>query len=218
MVLTRDGASVERTVADLRGRILRGELAPGEQLRQEHLADQVGVSRIPLREALRALAVQGLLEHRPHQGYFVVKRTAAELEDLHWMQTVVERELMQTLAWPDQEVLDRLCDLNREMRRLAQREGWLPLVALNRHFHLTIFGLSPRRLVLQEVERLWLLAEPYQAMSLADPDVRQQTVNQHDAILQALAAQNREMAVRALDQHRASTHHGVARLLLPGPL
>src|SRR5689334_13511714 len=67
MVLTRDGASVDRTVADLRGRILRGELTPGEQLRQEQLADAVGVSRIPLREALRALAVQGLLEHRPHQ-------------------------------------------------------------------------------------------------------------------------------------------------------
>src|SRR5579872_25591 len=69
MVLTRDGASVDRAVADLRGRILRGELTPGEQLRQEQLADAVGVSRIPLREALRALAVQGLLEHRPHQGY-----------------------------------------------------------------------------------------------------------------------------------------------------
>jgi DNA-binding GntR family transcriptional regulator len=215
MVLTRDGASVDRTVADLRGRILRGELNPGEQLRQEHLADAVGVSRIPLREALRALAVQGLLEHRPHQGYFVVKRTHAELEDLDWMQSILERELMQTIEWPGHELLTQLRDMNVQMRRLADTEHWLPLLPLNRHFHLSTFALSPRKLVLQEVERLWLLAEPYQAMSLADPDVRRRTVHQHDAILDALADHDRAAAVRALDNHRASTHQGVARLLLP---
>ena len=216
MVLTRDGASVDRTVADLRGRILRGELTPGEQLRQEHLADAVGVSRIPLREALRALAVQGLLDHRPHQGYFVVKRTHAELEDLDWMQRVLERELMQTIAWPDRELLTRLREMNDEMRRLAHADEWLPLLPLNRHFHLSMFALSPRKLVLQEVERLWLLAEPYQAMSLADAEVRRRTVDQHDAILDAVADHDRPAAVHALDDHRASTHQGVARLLLPG--
>jgi DNA-binding GntR family transcriptional regulator len=215
VVLTRDGAAVDRTLADLRGQILRGELLPGEQLRQEQLAAQVGVSRIPLREALRALAVQGLLEHRPHQGYFVAKRTASELAQLHLMQGLLERELTRTIAWPAPELLDRLRAMNREMRRLADAPDWLPLLALNRTFHLTIFGLSPLRLVLQEVERLWLLAEPYQAMSLADPEVRRRTVDQHDAMIAALAEQDRAASLAALETHRASTHQGVARLLLP---
>src|SRR5579859_142410 len=104
--------------------------------------------------------------------------------------------------------------MNVEMRELAETEHWLPLLPLNRHFHLSIFALSPRKLVLQEVERLWLLAEPYQALSLADPEVRRRTVDQHEAILDALADHDRGAASRALDDHRASTHQSVARLLL----
>jgi DNA-binding GntR family transcriptional regulator len=215
MALTRDGAAVDRTLADLRARILRGELAPGEQLRQEHLAGQLGVSRIPLREALRALAVQGLLVHRPHQGYFVAKRTPSELGQLHLMQGLLERELTQTIQWPAPDLLDRLQAMNAEMRLLVDAADWLRIVALNRAFHLTIFGLSPMRLVLQEVERLWLLAEPYQAMSLADREVRRRTVDQHDAIIAALAEQDMAGSLAALETHRASTHQGVARLLLP---
>jgi DNA-binding GntR family transcriptional regulator len=215
MALTRDGAAVDRTLADLRARILRGELAPGEQLRQEHLAGQVGVSRIPLREALRALAVQGLLVHRPHQGYFVAKRTPSELGQLHLMQGLLERELTQTIQWPAPDLLDGLQAMNAEMRLLVDAADWLRIVALNRAFHLTIFGLSPMRLVLQEVERLWLLAEPYQAMSLADPEVRRRTVDQHDAMIAALAEQDMAASLAALETHRASTHQGVARLLLP---
>jgi DNA-binding GntR family transcriptional regulator len=113
---------------------------PGEQLRQEL---QVGVSRIPLREALRALAVQGLLEHHPHQGYFVAKRTASELAELHLMQGLLERELSRTIAWPAPNLLEQLRAMNLDIRRLAESRDWLSLVALNRSFHLTIFRTFP---------------------------------------------------------------------------
>src|SRR5437660_1315975 len=62
----------------LKTMIVNGELSPGEQIRQEEMAEQLSVSRVPLREALNVLADQGLLFHRLHQGYFVTKRAPGE--------------------------------------------------------------------------------------------------------------------------------------------
>src|SRR6266567_7969482 len=66
-----DARSTHRVLRELRSRILRGDLLPGEQLKQEQLAAELDVSRVPVREALMVLANQGLLTHRPNQGFVI---------------------------------------------------------------------------------------------------------------------------------------------------
>jgi DNA-binding GntR family transcriptional regulator len=90
----------EPVVDALRAAIIAGDFAPGEQLRQATVAERFGVSRIPVREALRALAAEGLLCHAPNRGYFVKKLDVAEMEQLYWMRGLLEQRVLQTATRP----------------------------------------------------------------------------------------------------------------------
>src|SRR6187551_998389 len=82
------------TVEALRERILRGDYPEGEPLRQDTLADELGVSRIPVREALRQLEAEGLVTVTPHRGAIVTTLSAAELEEVFALRAEVESALL----------------------------------------------------------------------------------------------------------------------------
>ena len=199
-----------QTLQRLRGLIIGGELNPGEQIRQQEMAEQFGVSRMPLREALNALVEQGLLVHRANQGYFVAKRAPAELAQIIRMLQLLEAELMLTLQWPSKEMIKALSGMNREMRAYVDTDDWSPLIAVNRDFHFRIFDLSPHKLILDQVARLWALADSHIATKFVRPELRAQTVAEHDEIIAALASRDRRGSLAALDRHRHSGSVGLA--------
>src|SRR5882672_1526105 len=147
--------SMESALQRLRAKVVSSELMPGEQIRQQEMAEELGVSRVPLREALNLLADQGLLLHRPNSGYFVAKRAPNELAQIRRILQLLENELLVSIEWPDSTCIDELRDLNGQMRECVYAADWTPLVRLNREFHLKIYELSPSRLILDEVKRLW---------------------------------------------------------------
>jgi DNA-binding GntR family transcriptional regulator len=206
--LVREGAGAERTVRELRNKILQGRLLPGEQIRQEEIAEQLQISRVPVREALSILASEGLLTHRPHQGYFVTKRSPEELAQIGLMLSLLEEELARTIEWPTDEFITQLRSLNEDMARLVDTTEWVGMVALNHEFHLRIFGLSPLNLVLEEVRRLWRLADAFIAIDYATREHRRRTVAQHERILKALAARSRARLLKSIRDHRESTDVG----------
>ncbi|BBC30910.1 hypothetical protein SGFS_022040 [Streptomyces graminofaciens] len=206
--LVKEGASAERTVRELRNQILQGRLLPGEQIRQEEVAEQLRISRVPVREALSVLASEGLLTHRPHQGYFVTKRSPEELAQIGLMLALLEEELARTIVWPTAEVVVELRSLNEDMARLVDASEWVEMVALNHEFHLRIFGLSSLKLVLDEVRRLWMLADAFIAIDYATRERRRRTVAQHERILKALAARSRTRLLKSIRDHRDSTSVG----------
>lgn len=182
--------------------IMCGELAPGEQVRQQEMAEQSGVSRVPLREALNVLAQQGLLTHRHNQGYFVAKRTPSELAQLRRMLHLLENEVMETLAWPDEATLKRLHALNERMRALVGRPDWSDMPRLNREFHNAILALSPQHLIVEEIQRLYMLVDPFFAPNFARPADRAQRVREHEDILRALQGHRRPALLAAVTAHR----------------
>lgn len=194
--------AMEQTLHRLRAMVISGEINPGEQIRQDEMAAQLGVSRMPLREALHVLAQQGLLVHKRNQGYFVAKRASAELAQISRMLHLLENELMATLRWPQATTVATLQRLNREMQRYVDAKEWTPLIALNRDFHFRIFDLSPNKIILAEVSRLWMLADSHIAAKFVLPSLRAQTVAEHDDIIAALAARDRAGSLAALDRHR----------------
>ena len=173
------------------------------------MAEEFGVSRVPLREALNVLADQGLLLHKPNQGYFVAKRPPNEQAQLRRMLHMFEDELLQSIEWPDTSELVALQKLNDQMKKCATAPDWTPLVALNREFHLRIFSLSPYRLIVGEVQRLWSMAEPFIATKMSLPEARVQTVAEHARVLDALRKRDRALCLAQMAAHRASTSSGL---------
>ena len=204
-----------RALSQIKDMILNGELNPGEQIRQEEMALKLAVSRVPLREALNVLADQGLLYHRPHQGYFVTKRDPGQFAQIRRMLHLLENELMATIAWPGPEDLQRLNDLNAQMQRCVDAADTQQLIELNQQFHFAIFGLSPNRLIMDEVARLWALIEPGMWDKFDTQAQCLQTLMEHERLIQALTKQDRAACVAQMEQHRYSPEDGMP-IELPG--
>jgi DNA-binding GntR family transcriptional regulator len=213
----RVGVAMATALQRLRHMIVTGELAPGEQIRQQETADLLGVSRVPLREAMNVLANQGMLLHRPNQGYFVVKRAAGELAQIRRMMHALENELIKTAEWPDKKGLAQLRSLNAKMRDTVRKTDWAQLAPLNHDFHFAIYALSPDHLILREVQRLWSLADPFVLVKFESVEARARTVDEHEDLIEALQAQDRAALRRAMDHHRTSSMQGVTSAIGTGP-
>lgn len=218
-------AQNERSVAAvldrLRSQILDRTLMPGEQIRQEDMARRLGISRVPLREALRVLTTEGLLNHRPHQGYFVAKLSAADLRQIHTLLEFLETELIRSVQWPNDEQLAELRSINATMAEAARVGDLAAVNRLNRTLHNRIFALSSLEIYLNEAERFWTLSEPYRLLHVTSTDTTIAT-EQHEQLIDALAARDRALCLRVLSQHRQETQNAALAMLSrledpPGP-
>jgi DNA-binding GntR family transcriptional regulator len=95
------------------------------------------------------------------------------------------------------------------MQAHAQRAEWMGMIDLNRQFHFLIFELSPYKLILEQVARLWDLAEPFIVNKLALRDARLRTCEEHALLIDALDRRDREACVQLLHEHRSSTAAGL---------
>lgn len=204
------GSATEHAIQRLLMLVMCGKLSPGEQIRQQEMAEQFGISRVPLREALNVLAQQGLLMHRPNQGYFVAKRGPGELAQIRRMLFLLENEVMASLEWPDPAVLAQLRLLNDSMRATVAQDDWSAMPRLNRDFHNLVLSLSPFQLVVDEIRRLLMLAEPFFAAKFERQSARLRTVEEHDQIIAALQGQDREGLLAAMQAHRISNVEGLS--------
>jgi DNA-binding GntR family transcriptional regulator len=209
--------AMDRALQRLRAMVISGRLMPGEQIRQHEMAEELGVSRVPLREALNVLADQGLLLHRPNSGYFVAKRAPNELAQISRILELLENELLISIAWPTDQTLTTLRGMNDQMRVCATSTDWTPLIGLNREFHLLIYSHSPYHIILDEVKRLWSLADTFIATKMNDRDARIRTVQEHDRLVETLVQRDHTLCLEAMQAHRASTASGLSfeSLLLP---
>jgi DNA-binding GntR family transcriptional regulator len=203
------GGAVERALQRLLMMIMCGELSPGEQIRQQEMAGQIGISRVPLREALNVLAQQSLLVHRPNQGYFVAKRGPGELAQIRRMLHLLENEVMRTLQWPTEGELAQLRSINDSIRANLDQDHWAELMRLNRAFHNFILTLSPFQLITEEIRRLFTLADPFFGAKFERASARALTVQEHDLIIAALASQDRSALMQAVEAHRYSNAEGL---------
>lgn len=197
-------SSVSAAVEKLRRKVLHCELMPGQQIRQDDMAAVLGVSRVPLREALRVLAGEGLLVHRPHQGYFVAKLSAEQFRQIVFLLEYLETELIRTVRWPTEEELRRLRELNARVVAATGTSDFATVTDLNRQLHFSVFRLSPQEFLLAEAERYWQLAQPYRLLHVASSDM-DRSAHQHDELIDALAAQDRGLCLRISSDHRRST-------------
>ena len=201
---SKTSKAVPSKIADeLRSMIARGTLSPGMRLGQTDLATQFDASRVPVREALKLLSSEGLVEHDPNRGFFVTRLSRDEAEQLFTLRTLVEEELMKTIAWPDDVGIAELIRSNERLEDLldkGDRQAWW---IEHRAFHASIFDLSPQKIIMREAMRLWALTDRYRALLPLPrrPSEERKAVNKND-LIEALRAQDRAQLIASRRERR----------------
>ncbi|MDP9412784.1 MAG: GntR family transcriptional regulator [Pseudomonadota bacterium] len=191
----------QQLVEVVRERILSGEVAPEQSIRQDALAAELGVSKIPLREALGKLEQDGLLQSHPNRGFFVRPLSAEEAEEIYALRLRLEPEatgLAARRAAPDEQRVanDMLDALERTTHAHAPGVG-----AANRAFHLALLRPSQQEVTAGILERLHVLSERYVRKHL-EPLGRDERANsEHRALLSAWLGRDEAAVERLTRSH-----------------
>ncbi|MEU7900716.1 GntR family transcriptional regulator [Nonomuraea sp. NPDC049152] len=197
-------------LGELRRAITTGRLRPGSPIRQDALAEEFDVSRVPLREALKTLQGEGLVTYQAHRGYFVETLSLDDLREVYRIRELLEEEAVrQAVPRLGAEDLARLDRAQEEVERAAAAGEVQEMAAANRVFHLTLFECSGMPRLVRLIRTLWDSTDAYRSMYYGDGGNRERVVTEHRAVLDALRAGDAGAAVLRLDEHRA---HAVAAL------
>lgn len=140
----------------LRTAILEGRFKPGEWLRQEKLAQELNVSQMPVREALKELAAEGLIEHVPYRGVRVVDISPTDVDDIYSLRAFLEsRAAGYAASRITPEELDELKQVQAEIIKHSAPEHLLKYRELNRRFHELIYSASRRPYLIRTLGLLW---------------------------------------------------------------
>lgn len=203
-----------QTTEALRDRILRGEYGDDAPLRQDAIASELGVSRIPVREALRQLEAEGLVVFHPHRGAVVSTLSPGEIEELFELRAQIESDLVRR-AVPNvtREVVARARDILRAYDaafRAGEVSGW---GTLNWEFHATLYAPAERPFTMAIVQRLHQQSDRYFRMQLALTHGESRASVEHRSILAAVEAHDARRATLLMRQHILGAGRQLVRYL-----
>jgi len=206
-----ESAASSRIAQALRDDILNGSIAPGQRLRQEDIAERLGGSRLPVREALRILAAEGLVQIESNKGARVPLLDPGEVETLYRMRERLEplalSESIANLSSAD------LAEISEIQRRIEQGVDVTEFLILDREFHMASYtGCSDEHLMLSVI-RMWNATQHYRRafMSLAGQE-RTQIVNaEHRLLIEAINRRDTEDAELYLLGHIRRTRKELVR-------
>lgn len=180
--------------------IASGELPPGARLSPARLATDLGVSHIPVREALAALEAVGQVKRIPRVGFFVADMSTEDIEDIyHWRQVLEDEATRIALPLLSGDDLDRMRELNAAMAEVDAHDHY---AELDRAFHFVMFRRAGSDHLLRFITHLWDASGRYHSVLLARVD-RLVLQQQHDALLLACDARDVGSVHALLAAHRA---------------
>ena len=191
----------------LREAILLGHLKPGDKLDQNEIAELLGISRSPVRDALRTLAAEGLVEVIPHRGAAVAELSADEVEEIFLIRRILEgmaaRLATQRIGPAQIAELQAVLD---EIDQTSDLDGWLEL---NRRFHHTLYQAAGRPRLFSIVENLRNTTAPYVRLFIVTAEHIESAQESHRRIVRACAAGDAVAAERETQEHMGAVCEGV---------
>ncbi|WP_225025899.1 GntR family transcriptional regulator [Xinfangfangia pollutisoli] len=176
-----------------------GALSPGARLRETELADRLGISRTPVREAIRQLEADGLVVHLPRQGATIRSLDHAEVVELYEMRAVLEGTAARLAARAASDIeLAELVALNAE---LASATAGPQAREMNRQFHRTLIEAARNRFLVKAMSALQKTLLILGPTTLAEPSRAVSAVDEHGAVLAALQARDGAAAELAMRRH-----------------
>ncbi len=186
----------------LRQAILRGTLQPGERLMEIHLAQKLGVSRTPVREAIRMLQLDGLVTMVPRRGAVVAEITISDLEDVLEVRAALE-ELAARKACQNMtpERLTRLRETAGRFAECLKKDDLMASAQADVEFHEIICEATQNRRLIQILNNIREQIYRYRLENLKDKTSHANLVEEHTVICQALEAHSEEAASEAIRIH-----------------
>lgn len=198
----------------LRRAILKGELKPGERLMEITLADKLGVSRTPIREAIRKLELEGLVVMAPRKGAKVASITERDLNDV-----LEVRKGMEVLAISlackriTGEELEKLETIEQSFQKLIESGNLTELAEMDVKFHDTIYQATNNQRLVQLLNNLREQMYRYRMEYLKDIAVRRTLAEEHKAICRALRERDEQQAEQYVSIHIDNQQKAIIRSL-----
>jgi DNA-binding GntR family transcriptional regulator len=199
---------------ELKSAIVDLRLAPGDPLREATLADQLGVSKTPIREALTRLEQEGLVETTSFKGAVVTGYSRQDLLEIYELRELLEnaaaRTAAESMADADRDRLDRIC---RESRKLKKNHDAAGLAALISAFDDVLFEQVRNSRIRALIENLRAHLTRIGHLTAEIPGRIEASVDEHEKIVQAIAARDPELAERQMREHIRSVRDDQLRAL-----
>lgn len=199
----------------IRDGILEGRYPLGSRLDQQAIADEFGVSLVPVREGLRLLEAEGFVKVFPRRGVFVIDASIDDFQEIYRIREVLE-ELAAQLAVPNlsDETFQQLDGIITQMEQATASQDFARLLELNHSFHFTIYEAANQPLLLEMLSNLWNRSSLYRRLYTYLSDRALQAIIEHKKIYAALKSGDAEAAGQAVRHNVRQTVQGV--LAKPG--
>ncbi len=210
----RPKTAQEAVLAEIRQQLLDGRLRPGAAVRPDAIGEELGVSALPVREALRILEGEGHVVYRPHRGYVVAALDMDDLIEIYRIRDLLETEAVRE-AIPRLKAADvaGLRGIIVEMERA--QDDVITLTKVNRRFHFTVFEASGLPLLVRLLRILWDSSDRYRLRYLMVEENRELVHNQHRRMMRAVAEGDCESFIRESRVHRAHAIQALADTIDP---
>ena len=203
---TQFDSLTENIASVVRERILKGEYKIGEKIKETHVAEELRVSRTPIRKAFKQLEEEGLIEYIPNRGCFAKGFTRRDIEDIYAIRKALE-EL--TTEWAVDRITDEdikamheRCD---EMQEYADKGDSAHVLSVNKEFHEIIYGKAGSRFMSQVLRSYKEYIEQTTRPIFYEPKFLQQIVDEHRAIVAGFEKRDMKEAVDAMSAHMTNS-------------
>jgi DNA-binding GntR family transcriptional regulator len=192
----------ENAYTQLRNLILSGQLPPDSAITENAIVEKLAIGKTPVREAMRRLVLEGLLDVTPRLGYTVVGISQRDVDDIFQLRVILEVGAAQLAAASmTPEVLDRLQALSTTGYDPDDPESIERYAAMNAEFHDIIATLSGNRRLAELITRLMLESRRFIQIAQLTPEHGREVVVQHAAIVQAFRSGDRDAVRDAVRLH-----------------
>lgn len=189
----------------LRQMIFEGQLQAGEKINEKLLTEQFGVSRTPLREALKVLANEGLLELIPHRGAVITRQSPAEMAEVFHVLAALEGLAGELAAQnASEEALRDIADMTGHLRRSYDQSDRPTYFRINQAIHKAILKAAGNETLLKSHELLAFRVQRARYQANLTPDRWRAAIEEHEAITQALCARKGNRTGRLMKEHLLS--------------
>ena len=196
------GYLAQEAAKRIREMIRKGALKKGDRILEAPMCQTMGVSRTPLREALRILSSEGLIELIPNRGAYVAQPSIKDIGEMFYVMSILEGTCARVCVEKmDDEGLRRLDDLYRKLEQHCQAEDREKYMAVNHSFHSLVQELAGNSVLSEVIDALRQKILLYRYRQIYQPNRLKESMQEHRDLQQAFRERNPEAAERFMQEH-----------------